>query len=198
MNLEEVMVHIHQETAGRARARTPAPSRAPAAEARPAPAPLAAAHQVAIIASGLLAGGILATWLTEASLGNSAQLWIEYHQAITSAYTRALPPLGGLALLAALATLAVSWRIPGTRSFVLAAVGCLVMGFLVTVVVHFPINAEIMTWRPDVPPADWQELRDRWLIAHVIRTMAAVAGFALLVFATARRQRISVPATVLD
>jgi len=146
-------------------------------------------HQVAIIASGVLAGAILATWLTEASLGNSAQLWIEYHQAITSAYTRALPPLGGLALLAALATLAVTWRIRPTRWLVLAAVGCLVAGFLVTVVVHFPINAEILTWQPSAPPADWQEFRDRWLTAHVGRSMAALAGFALLVVATTGRQR---------
>jgi len=44
--------------------------------------------------------------------------------------------------------------------------GCLLVGLLVTVVVHFPINDVIMTWQPDAPPADWQDVRGRWLTAH--------------------------------
>lgn len=62
----------------------------------------------------------------------------------------------------------------------LAAIACLILGLLVTVVVHFPINAEIMTWRPAAPPVDWQQLRDRWLAAHAVRTVLAVTGFVLL------------------
>lgn len=194
----EVMVNIQKDRAARhARARTQNQGRTPTAGTRPAPGLLAAAHRVAIISSGVLAGAILATWLNEASLDRSAELWIEYHQAITSAYTRALPPLGGLALLAALATLAMMWRIARTRWFVLAVVGCLVVGFLATVVVHFPINAEILTWQPAAPPADWQGLRDRWLTAHLARSVAAFAGFALLVLATPGRQRTSAPESVL-
>lgn len=59
---------------------------------------------------------------------------------------------------------------------------------VVTVAVHFPMNAEIATWTPVAPPAEWQELRDRWLVAHVVRTWVAVAGFALLVAALSRRR----------
>lgn len=144
---------------------------------------LCAAHRVAIILSGVLAGAILATWLSEASLGSSAEGWIGYHQAITPAYTQAVPPIGGLALVATLAALAASWRNPRTRQLLLAAVGCLLVGMLVTVVVHFPINDAIMTWQPEAPPADWQDLRTRWLTAHAVRTWVAVVGFVLLVLA---------------
>jgi len=70
----------------------------------------------------------------------------------------------------------------------LAAVGCLLLGFIVTVVVHFPINAEIATWQPADPPANWQQFRDRWLTAHAVRTVLAVAAFALLVIADPRRR----------
>lgn len=154
------------------------------------PAPvLLAAHRVAIILSGVLAGAILATWLSEASLGGSAGLWIGYHQAITPAYTQAVPPIGGLALVAALAALVASWRNPPTRRLLLAAVGCLLVGLLVTVIVHFPINEQIMTWQPDAPPADWKDLRARWLTAHAVRTVVATAGFALLVVAFSTRRR---------
>ena len=91
----------------------------------PVPVLLGAAHRVAIILSGVLAGAILGTWLSEASLGSSAELWIGYHQAITPAYTQAVPPIGGLALIATLAALAASWRNPPTRRLLLSAVGCL-------------------------------------------------------------------------
>ena len=156
----------------------------------PVPVLLGAAHRVTIILSGVLAGAILGTWLSEASLGSSAALWIEYHQAITPAYTQAVPPIGGLALVATLAALAASWRDPRTRRLVLAAVGCLLVGLLVTVVVHFPINDQIMTWQPDAPPADWRDLRARWLTAHAVRTWVAVAGFVLLVLAFSTRRRV--------
>ncbi len=167
---------------------TPTPT-PPTTGSAPVPLLLGVAHRVAIILSGVLAGAILATWLSEASLGSSAELWIAYHQAITPAYTQALPPIGGLALLATLAALAASWRTPRTRRLVLAAVACLVVGLLVTVVVHFPINDEIMSWQPAAPPVDWQDLRSSWLTAHAARTVFAVAGFALLVLAIPGRQR---------
>lgn len=155
---------------------------------RPMPALLAAARPAAIVLTGVLAGAVLATWLNEASLVGSTELWIEYHQAITPAYTAAVPPIGGLALIAALAALAASWRSPRDRRLILAAVACLLIGLVVTVVVHVPINAEIAAWRPVAPPAEWQQLRDRWLAAHAVRTVLAVAGFVLLVAGHRRRR----------
>ncbi|MDQ4092567.1 MAG: DUF1772 domain-containing protein [Actinomycetota bacterium] len=142
---------------------------------------LHAAHPATIVLTGVLAGAVLTTWLSEASLGATPELWIGYHQAITPAYTRALPPLGGLALIAALAALAASWGSPRDRRLILTAVACLLIGLVITVVVHFPINAEIATWLPAAPPTDWQQIRDRWLAAHVVRTALSVAAFTLLV-----------------
>ncbi|MDQ3987912.1 MAG: DUF1772 domain-containing protein [Actinomycetota bacterium] len=157
--------------------------------ARPMTALLATARPAAIVLTGVLAGAVLGTWLSEASLGSSTELWIAYHQAITASYTGALPTIGGLGLIAALAALTVSWRVPRDRWLILTAVACLMIGLIVTVVVHFPINAEIATWRPAAPPADWQQLRGRWLTAHAVRTALAVVGFTLLVIAGSRRGR---------
>ncbi|MDQ4038015.1 MAG: DUF1772 domain-containing protein [Actinomycetota bacterium] len=162
-----------------------------AARSGPVPVLLGAAHRVAIILSGVLAGAILSTWLSEGSLREDAELWISYHQAITAAYTQALPPIGGLALLATLATLVASWRSAGTRRLVVAALAFLVVGLLVTVVVHFPINDQIMSWQPAAPPADWQDVRAEWLTAHAVRTVSAMAGFVLLVLAFTQRNRAS-------
>ncbi|MDQ3710503.1 MAG: DUF1772 domain-containing protein, partial [Actinomycetota bacterium] len=168
-------------------------SSTPSAAARSGPVSvlLSVAHRVAIILSGVLAGAIVSTWLSERSLGDSAGLWISYHQALTPAYTQALPPIGGLALLATLAALAASWRSRRTRRLVLAALACLVSGLLITVVVHFPINDAIMSWQSAAPPSDWQDLRAEWLTAHAVRTVCALAGFVLLVLAFTQRQRAS-------
>ncbi len=73
------------------------------------PGVLAAAQPAAVILTGLLAGAVLATWVVEASLVSSAELWIDYHQATTAAYTRALPPIGALGLVGVVALFA-AWR----------------------------------------------------------------------------------------
>lgn len=167
------------------------PLSTPSAAARSGPvaALLSVAHRVAIILSGVLAGAIVSTWLTERSLGDSAELWIPYHQAITPAYTQALPPIGGLALLTTLAALAASWRSIRTRRLVLAALGCLVISLLITILVHFPINDQVMSWQSAAPPSDWQDLRAEWLTAHAVRTVCALASFVLLLLAFTQRQR---------
>jgi len=164
-----------------------------AASSRPALPLRTAFHRGAIILSGVLAGAIVGTWLSEASLGSSAEGWIGYHQAITPAYTQLVPPIGGLALVATLAALGTSWRSPRARRLLLASVGCLFVGMLVTVIVHFPINDQIMTWQPTAPPADWQDIRIQWLTAHAVRTWVSVVGFVLLVLAFSVRGR-GVPA----
>lgn len=156
---------------------------------RRVPVGVTAAHQMAIILAALLAGALFATWVVEASLGNLTALWIEYHQATTAAYTRVLPPIGGLTLIAALAALAGSRRNVQSRRLILAAVGCLLVGLIVTLVVHFPINDAIVTWEPATPPADWQHLRDRWLVAHAVRTASVVAALGLLTMARLHGRR---------
>ena len=155
---------------------------------RLARARLGAAVPAAIVLTGLLAGAVLGTWLSEVSLGGSSELWIAYHQAITPAYTRVVPPLGGLALIATLAALAASWSNPRDRRLTLGATACLLVGLVVTVVVHFPINAEIATWQP---AAVRRLAASPAAVAGgpCVRTVAAVAaGFVLLVAVGTRRR----------
>jgi hypothetical protein len=148
---------------------------------------LGAAVPAAIVLTGLLAAAVLGTWLSEVSLRGSSELWIAYHQAVTPAYTRVVPPLGMLALVAVAGALAASWSSPRDRQLTLGATACLAVGLAVTVAVHFPMNAEIATWQPSTVIAHWQQLQQEWLAAHAVRTVAAVAGFVLLVAVGMRR-----------
>jgi hypothetical protein len=45
------------------------------------------------------------------------------------------------------------------------------------------------------PPADWAGVRDRWQVAHLIRTCAALLAFGVLIGSAVRGQR-STPAAV--
>jgi hypothetical protein len=142
-------------------------------------------HRVAIVTAGVPTGTVLGVWLSEVSLGDSAELWTRYHQAIRGSYTLAVPPLGALTLVASVGMLLAprgSLPLPHRR-LVLAAISCLVLGMIITVGVHFPLNATIDTWPPATPPADWEQVRDRWLLAHGVRSVLSLAAFVLLVMA---------------
>jgi hypothetical protein len=47
--------------------------------------------------------------------------------------------------------------------------------------VEVPLDMEFEKWTVTTPPADWQQLRERWEWWHVITSWVAVAGLALLV-----------------
>ncbi|MCO1654214.1 anthrone oxygenase family protein [Pseudonocardia humida] len=133
----------------------------------------------------MLAGAVLAVWVAEAAVAGSGRLWISYHRAVTAPYTATLPPLGAIAMLAAIA--AASRSGPRDRALLVGALACLLAGLVVTVIVHFPINAAAGR-DPAAPPADWSERQWSWMLAHGVRSVLASAGF-LLVLATVGRRR---------
>ncbi|MGY2093475.1 anthrone oxygenase family protein [Nocardia gipuzkoensis] len=50
-----------------------------------------------------------------------------------------------------------------------------------TIMVNLPINAQQLDWVAGAPPRDWAQVRNRWQIAHLMRTVAAVAAFTCLI-----------------
>jgi uncharacterized membrane protein len=70
-----------------------------------------------------------------------------------------------------------------TRWLTVAALALLIFIFRLTLMVNLPINSDQLGWNPQSPPADWTNVRDRWQIAHAVRTTAAVLAFAVLALA---------------
>lgn len=70
-----------------------------------------------------------------------------------------------------------------TRWLTVAALALLVFVFGLTLTVNLPINADQLHWSAQSPPSDWIDVRDRWQIAHAVRTTAAVVAFAILALA---------------
>jgi hypothetical protein len=141
---------------------------------------LVVSRLIAVLLSGLLAGSGLAIALLEANLGGSSSFYTEYKQLVIRAYTIPLPVLGGGSILAS-AAIAFLGRRDKMTVWLASTAGLLVaIGLVITLLVHFPINAEIMTWSPQAPPADWKQLADRWREANLIRSAAAIIAFVLL------------------
>jgi uncharacterized membrane protein len=99
-----------------------------------------------------------------------------------------LPVLGlvCIALTAALAVLTKGDK--RSRWLLILAVLCLVSAGLITRFANQPINAVVITWSAQAPASNWAELRDTWWHWHTLRTISAVAGFALALFAAVGRR----------
>lgn len=61
-----------------------------------------------------------------------------------------------------------------------------------TLLFNVPINTDQLTWTVQAPPADWAGVRDRWQLAHAVRTAAALLAFGCLSAAASRTVRGSV------
>jgi uncharacterized membrane protein len=62
-------------------------------------------------------------------------------------------------------------------------IGALLIWITVTLGGTVPINAAVLDWDADRPPAHWQTQVDRWERLDPVRTWAAMLAFALLLTA---------------
>jgi uncharacterized membrane protein len=140
-----------------------------------------------LLLGGLLAGALFCAWLMLQPAGLDAATYIIQQQNAIRALNQAMPVLGGLTIVATLAA-AFAARDDRTRVLLLlAAAGCLVLAGLVTRFLNQPINAIVMTWDANAPPADWTQLRDEWWRWHLVRVICAVSALSLMIAATLRQ-----------
>lgn len=85
------------------------------------------------------------------------------------------------ALITTVVLVAVAVRTRGRVFWLtLTALALFVGVFVTTIVFNLPINGDQVDWSVKAPPADWASVRDRWQIAHAVRTCAAVLAFGFL------------------
>jgi len=144
-----------------------------------------------LLFSGLFAGFLVAVLVLENSLRSFGG----------SAYTQVRQvELDGLDRLAAAtlipATIATAILVvlgfrarTGSRWLALAALALMASIIAVTLTVNLPINGDQLDWSTHAPPADWADVRDRWQLAHAVRTVAAVLAFGLLSTAATAARR---------
>lgn len=146
--------------------------------------PLKLAELVSIVLTALVVGVFWGPWL---GLSRSiAAFTPEMFLAIGHRMIRNIGPVMRLLMPAAVASflpvLFLSFQSPSpTFYFVAAGLGLFVVALGVTLFVEVPIDKQISTWTADTLPAHWQALRDRWETFHVLRLIASLGGFVLLV-----------------
>jgi hypothetical protein len=131
---------------------------------------------MAVMLTGLVAGLMVGTGMDQyASQQMSGPTWTNAHQAIDALFGRVMPILfnGTIAVL-----LVATWAALGTGRwlFGIAAVFMLI-AVLMSVRVEVPINREIALWNAATPPKNWADVRDTWLLCHLMRTLSAVVAF---------------------
>jgi len=114
-----------------------------------------------------------------------AQAYISTQQAINRVVRNATfgSVYFGSALLPLLAALALYASGQRRAGHLWLALGVVYFGavFWLTREVNVPINNALAQWNPASPPADWQQARDSWNTANLVRTVAAGLCFALAV-----------------
>lgn len=139
-----------------------------------------------LLVTGLVAGTIFGIWIGYNPQELSATTYVEQQQSAIGALNTLMPILGTVAI--ALTIISAFFQKNDKASFVilLIAAAMLVVSGLVTRFGNQPINAIVMTWDLTNIPGNWTELRDRWWMFHIIRTLSAVIGFSLIIWTTVR------------
>jgi uncharacterized membrane protein len=76
-------------------------------------------------------------------------------------------------------------------AFRCAGVLAVLIWTLATFIDTVPINAAVLTWRPDAPPENWTGIIRRWERLDLVRTWAALTAFGCFLTAVA----LQLPAT---
>ncbi len=143
------------------------------------------ARFVNLLCGGLYAGLLVAVLCVEVTLRGAGPDVYTIVEQVKHANLNVLAAATIVPTLASGALLLVLSREPRGRAFALTLAGllCTVVALTITVLVNVPINAAQMAWSPQAPLADWAAIRDRWQLAHTLRTAAAVAGLSCQILA---------------
>ncbi|MEY2616824.1 MAG: hypothetical protein QOH78_2597 [Verrucomicrobiota bacterium] len=141
---------------------------------------------ISIVLSALTVGMFHGPWI---ALSRSMKTFSpEFFLEIVDRMNRNMAPVMTVlmpgTMLAIIPVLLFSYR-QQPMVFYLSAVALLLflIALLVTVVIEVPIVQQIVTWTPSTLPANWQQLRDRWMRFHVVRVIAGMASLIFLLVA---------------
>ncbi len=141
---------------------------------------------VSIVFGGIFTGFLITVLVLELSLRRfDASVYTQVRQVeldrLDTLATATLLPTAVATIV--LVCLGLKWGTPGVGLHSVALVLLLVV-LIVTVVINLPINADQRDWSIAHPPSDWTSDRDRWQVAHVVRTMATVIAYGCLIAAS--------------
>ncbi|OLZ58288.1 DUF1772 domain-containing protein [Amycolatopsis keratiniphila] len=131
---------------------------------------------VALLSTGLLAG---AFGYGAVNVAATFDVRLTFHTALMQRNGVVMQTAMALAAISSLALALLSRGRPRLLAAVAAAL--VVTSFLVTRFGNVPINGRIKVWAVTTAPADHAAILDRWETYNVVRTVAALTAFALVI-----------------
>jgi uncharacterized membrane protein len=152
---------------------------------------------VSLLFGGVFAGFLITVLVIESTLRSfDASVYTQVRQVELArlddlASATLIPTLIATALLIAFTarrTGPVFW-------LTLTALVLLLTVLATSLIFNIPINNDQVNWNVQAPPPDWASVRDRWQIAHAVRTGAALLAFGCLSRAAMRTSATNHSAT---
>ena len=144
----------------------------------------------ALLLAALVVGAMFGVWLIFDPSGLDAGTYIAQQQLGIQKLNAILPFLGaatiGLTIVDAI--LARDDRV--RLALLTAAIIAIATAGIITRFGNQPINAIVITWQANMPPADWTQWRDTWWHWHLLRLCSGILGLSLLIMATLARRAI--------
>jgi uncharacterized membrane protein len=131
---------------------------------------------ILLLLLSLLVGTMFGIWVGFNPASLSAAAYVEQQQNAIRSLNTLLPVMGAVCVLLEAWLAIQSKNNPRSCYLFVAAIVCLVVAALVTRFGNQRINAQVITWSAQSPPANWAQLRDAWWQWHVVRTLAGIVG----------------------
>jgi uncharacterized membrane protein len=113
----------------------------------------------------------------------SSMAFVEQQQNAIRGLNVLLPSMGAACIAITLILAALTKGDARPRYLLAIAAVLLIAAGLITRFGNQPINAIVMTWVPEAPAANWEQLRDDWWRLHIIRTSSAIVALVFVLLA---------------
>jgi uncharacterized membrane protein len=140
-----------------------------------------------VLLTALLVGAMFGVWLLLNPARRIPGLYIPLHQQGIRTLNTALPAFGAAGVILSLMSAVLMQGESVGCALLIATAMCFAAAGFITRFQNQRINATVIIWNSDAPPANWEEMTDAWLKWHVIRLLAGIAGLSLLTVAILRR-----------
>ena len=137
--------------------------------------------------AGLIAGTIFGIWIGYNPKSLSAPAYVESQQMAIRSLNTLMPLLGLITIILTITSALLQKENQTVLITLLIAAVLLIAAGLVTRFGNQPINKIVMTWDKTSVPGNWTGLRDKWWSFHIIRSVATILAFCLIMWSNMRK-----------
>jgi uncharacterized membrane protein len=140
-----------------------------------------------LLLAALLVGAMFGVSLVLNPTGMDAGSYVALQQQGIRRLNKPMPILGAATILFTIVAAVAASGDSRRFGLLIAGTVCFILAGLITRFLNQPINAIVITWNSNTPPAAWENLRDAWWRWHRLRMLASAVGFCLLLVAALQK-----------